>query len=241
MDEYSSSSWNSGRLEHAAKKYTSQNNEDNLGSLLQASTGLIYHYVRIYSGGVSIKEDLIQVGYEGVIKAAKNFAPSRNVTFCTYASHYIKGEIRRELMREASFDRPRWLFELQNKIKRETEQLTQNLGREPSLAEIADAVNVREEGIVQALLAGKVSLDEIDVTRIKNVHYESFQLPIEDRILIRQALEKLTELQKNIVYLTFFKDMTQIKTAEVLGINQKRVSRLLKSALDKMKIVLDIG
>ncbi len=144
------------------------------------------------------------------------------------------GEIRHEITREARFDKSDWLIKIQKTVNGAIDDLRQLNGQEPTLKEIAEAVNIHEEGVVQAMLAGRIPLDEVDTSRIASIRYESFQLPIEDRILVRQAIERLNELQKQVVYLIFYKDLTQTQVAIKLGINQRRVSRILDRALTKL-------
>ncbi|HHX50490.1 MAG TPA: sigma-70 family RNA polymerase sigma factor [Clostridia bacterium] len=224
-------------LERSVASYLKEKNEANLNSLVKAAGGLVHHFARVHSGGRP-GEDVIQAGYEGLLKALRNYDSSRNVRFSTYASYWIMGEIRRELWKEATFYTSGWIVELQKKIRQATDDLRQSLGEEPSLQSIAEAVNVQEDGIVQAMLAGRIPLEEVDLSRIRSIRYESFQLPIEDKILLYHALEKLSELQKKVVYLVFYQEMTQSKTASLLGINQRRVSRLLKKALEKMALYI---
>lgn len=224
-------------LENAALDYSLNERKEALERLLEAGNGLVTHYVRQYSGG-SIIEDLKQSGYEGLIKAAKRYDPSRQIRFSTFASHYIMGEIRHEINREARFDRSEWIIRVQNKINNAIDELRQQNNQEPTLKEISEFVNIQEEGIVQAMLAGRVPLDEIDFARIRNIRYNSFQLPIEDKIIVRQAMQKLSEVQKQVVYLIFYKDFNQTQVAERLGINQRRVSRILNRALTKLRYLI---
>jgi RNA polymerase sigma factor (sigma-70 family) len=229
----------SGRqdLEILVASYCQEPSEILLNRIVEAATGLISHFVSPFSF-TSCREDLIQAGYEGLLKALKRFEPERKVRFSTYASYYIKGEIMRELQRGIAYDKPPWLAEIQIKIYRANEELSQSLQREPSLREIAEAINIKEEGVIQAMLAGNVPLEELDLTSIKSLRYESFRLPIEDQLLLREALSKLSEVQQKIIYLIYYQDLTQTTVAELLGTNQRRVSRLLKKSLEQLAVHL---
>lgn len=217
-------------LETAANKYHLNPSQDNLHKIMEAGHSLVCHFARLYAGETPL-DDLIQAGYEGLIKAAGRFDPGRQVLFATYASHYIMGEIRHQLRREASFDRPGWLAELQTKIYRVIEEQTDKNGQPPNLDQIAREINIREDGVLQILRAGRVSLGELKLSRITHQHYESFQLTIEDRITLQQAMCRLGELQRKVIYLVFYMDLTQTQAAQELGIGQRRVSRLLKRGL----------
>ena len=219
-------------LERSAVSYLEKNNEAALQSLVEAAGGLIFHFARIYSGGRP-GEDAIQAGYEGLLKALRNYDPSRNVRFITYASHWIIGEIRRELWKEVTFYIPGCMVELRTKIHQTADALRQTMGEEPSFQSIAKAVNVQEDAIIQAMSAERVPLKEADLWQVKTAGYESFSLSVEDKVAIDHALEKLSELQKKVVCLIYYRGMTQSKTASLLGISQRRVSRLLKKALEK--------
>ncbi|MDD4169469.1 MAG: sigma-70 family RNA polymerase sigma factor [Desulfotomaculaceae bacterium] len=222
-------------LENAINCYIANKSDKSLQELVAAGESLVHHFARVYSGRRSPDDDLLQAGYEGLLKAVRRFDPGRNVRFATFASHCIMGEIRHELRRKASADRPGWLFDLQSRVYRAIEEHVQRTGQPPSNRELAEAVNVREEGVTQLLRAGTVSLEELDLSRIKNLRYESFKLPLEDRISLIKAMQNLGELQKKVVYFIFYEDLTQTQVAEKLRISQRQVSRLMYRALSKMK------
>lgn len=224
-------------LEALVAAYCDEPSELLLKDIVEAAAGLIGHFVSPFSYS-PCREDLMQAGYEGLLKALRRFEPERKVRFSTYASYYIKGEITRELQRGSSYDLPPWLADIQRRVYRVTEELTQSFQREPTLGEIAEAVNIKEEGVVQVMLAGTVPLEELDLNSIKSLRYESFRLPIEDRLLLREALSKLSEIQQKVIYLIFYHDLTQTTVAELLGTNQRRVSRLLKKSLEQLAVEL---
>ncbi|MFZ5596497.1 MAG: sigma-70 family RNA polymerase sigma factor [Bacillota bacterium] len=220
-------------LEEAAAAYLLNPDEEHLSALVEAGKRLVYHFVNVYMPGFP-GDDAVQCGFEGLIKAALRFDPSRGVSFSTYASHCIMGEIRHYIRKEAPHQLPGWMAGLQKRIGDAAEKILKETGREPSLGDIALAVNVREEGLVQAMRAGWVSLDAIDVSKIHSRRYESFRLPIEDLIAVGQAMDKLTKLQKKVVSLLFYRGMTQTEVAVELGISQRKVSRILHRSLSLM-------
>ncbi len=224
-------------IDQAMRIYLRSRDEESLAQVIEAGRKLVYHFAHLYCPGWPA-EDVIQSGFEGLLKAAQRFDPERGVTFATYAAHYIMGEIRHYLRREASFRRPRWMAELQARVDRFVDDTLRRTGRVPTVSEVARAVNVREEGLLEAMRANWVSLDEVDVSKIQHQRYESFRLPIEDRIAIEEALEHLSELQRTVVTMLFYRGLTQAQTAAELGISQRKVSRVLHSSLREMAALL---
>lgn len=199
-------------------------------------------------------EDLEQLGYIGLINAINLYNHQRKVKFETYASWFISGEIRHYIRDKHQAIRiPHWITELNRKIdeyiikfKKETEQI-------PSLKEIAKEFNLTEEGVKEVLKARDVvhvvSIDQGNrnydcnefpvLEKIKNDHYKSFRLPIEDLIALELALNKLKNLQRKVINYIFMKDLTQAKTAKKLAISQRQVSRIKNEALKTLKEELE--
>jgi len=221
-------------LESAVKTYLETNSKEAKSAVVMAGENLINYYAGLYSFGKT-DEDLKQAGYEGILKALKRFDPSRQVMFSTFASHCIIGEIRHELRGRGFFKVPEWLKSLQARIIKATEELAQQNGTMPTLKEIARRINVKEEGVVEAMQVGCISLDEVDLSKVKSLRYESFKLPIEDKITIQISLEKMDNMQQKVITLIFFEGLTQEQTAKRLGINQRKVSRLLNRGLNEMR------
>lgn len=228
-------------LESAVRQYLINRSEATLDGVIRAGEGLVSYYARLYSPGGRRDEDLKQAGYEGLLKAARRYDPDRNVLFVTYASHCIMGELKRELKRRSTFKAPEWLTNLQARIFQATDELVQVKGAMPTLKEIAAKVNVAEEGVIQAMQAGSVSLEELDLAAIKSLQHESFRLPIEDVITLQTALERLNETQKKVLELIFYQDMTQEQVARNMGLNQRKVSRLLLSGLAAMRLYVEFS
>lgn len=221
-------------LEQAAREYRLSRAPAALEKVVCCGEPLVRHFSRLYSPGRR-DEDLLQAGYEGLLIAAGRFDPEKETLFATYASHLIIGEIRREIKRRRAYRIPDQLASVQAAVLKATDQLLQEKGATPTLKEIAERVNVAEAGIVEAMQAGAVSLDEIDLSSIKSLRYESFRLPIEDLLTVRMALEKLGDLPRRVLELIFYRDLTQEQTARRLGTNQRRVSRLLNRGLAEMR------
>jgi len=224
---------NPGDLEQAVIDYQSTGDQECLDRVVEAGKRLVYHFANLYAPRRP-GEDLIQVGFEGLLKAVARFDPGRGVAFNTYASHCIMGEMRHLIRKEASFDRAGWAAELQSKVQQVVEDRLKKTGEAPSISEIAAAVNVREEGVIEAMRAGWVTLNELEISRVQSQRYESFCLPIEDKIVLEQAMNKLSSLQSKVIKLLFYRDLTQTEAAAELGVSQRQVSRLLRQSLDRL-------
>lgn len=155
------------------------------------------------------QEELFHAGYLGLLNAVYNFDLSHGKSFHNYAKNLIKGEIRQHIRdRLKPLEFPRWLQDLNRQMEAAEERLLQKTGQLPSLSELAEAVNITEEGIAEIFKARKalnyVSLKEeerkndpaptIDLTKIVSKHPDPF--PIQHRIRIASALEKLDDLQQ---------------------------------------------
>lgn len=197
-------------------------------------------------------EDLVQVGTIGLINAIDRFDPERGTKFSTYATPTIVGEIRRHFRDKAwSLKVPRRLQELNLAANKTSETLSQRLGRSPTIQEIASAVGASEEETLEAIELGNaydtVSLDS------KLAHEdESAPLSLAEFVGdtdgsldnlekygdLTQAMDCLDHREKSIIYLRFFKDMSQTEVAKRLNISQMHVSRLQQKALRRLKELL---
>jgi RNA polymerase sigma-B factor len=188
-------------------------------------------------------DDLIQVGSVGLLKAIDRFDLERGVEFSTYATPTIVGELKRYFRDKGWAVRvPRRLQELSLRLNKVVSQLTQDLGRSPTIPEIAHAAAVSEDEVLEALESGQAystmsldapSADDDDAPlrgdrlgeedlRLDNLEYFASLAPL---------IEKLPERERMILYLRFFKGMTQSKIADEVGISQMHVSRLLTRIL----------
>jgi len=199
-------------------------------------------------------EDLEQLGYIGLINAINLYNQQRKVKFETYASWFISGEIRHYIRDKHQTIRiPHWITELNRKIDEFIVKYKEKAKQVPSLKKIAKEFNLTEEGVKEVLKARDVvhvvSIDQDSrnydcneypvIEKIKNDHYESFRLPIEDLISLEFALNKLKKLQRKVVSYIFIKDLTQAKTAKKLAISQRQVSRIKNEALKSLKEELE--
>lgn len=220
-------------LDEAAQHYYAHPDEQTLETLTLAARKLIRYYAHLYGKGFD-RDDLTQTGYVGLMKALKQFNAKKDAAFSTYASHCIIGEIRHMVRKQASYYRPGCIVELQGKVDRAIDEYLKENGEAPSVKYIAEQLKVRESAIEEVMRAGLVSFDEIDTSKIHSTEYESFRLPIEDRIVLANAFRKLNELQRKVIQMLFFQDLTQQEVADRTGLTQKKVSRIKKECLEKM-------
>jgi RNA polymerase sigma-B factor len=199
-----------------------------------------------YSGRGEPLEDLVQVGSVGLIKAVDRFDVDRGVEFSSYAVPTIVGEIRRHFRDKAwAMHVPRRLKELSVRLSRVLDDLTSELGRSPTVAEMAEAVGVEEEEVIDALDSSHAystrSLsapfdDDGDESLADRLGIEERGYgDVEDSALVGAGLDALDERERRIVELRFFHEMTQSQIAAELGISQMHVSRLLRRALAGMR------
>ena len=213
--------------------------------LLSMHARLLNHLVGRYAAcSEEPYEDLHQVGYVGLMKAINGYRLDSEARFSSYAYSMIEGEIKHHLRDTALVKKPRWARSLHAKVTEATTRLTSELGRPPLVEEVAAEVNITPEGVSELMKlfcdTDVMSLDMgedggVDVSAIKSLRYETFSLPVEDRILIEQALESLNELQRKVVYLFFYKDLCQTEIGKKLGLSQRKTSRTVASAVKVLK------
>lgn len=185
-------------------------------------------------------EDLLQVGSVGFLKAVRGYEAGRGARFASYAYAMIDGELRHHRRDTRIVKRPRWAQGLYAQISEATTRLTEKLGRPPSVEEISYEANITPEGIREVMRlfheTDAASLEEEpDLAAIRSLRHETFALPVEDRIMLEQALDSLSELQRRVVYLFFYKDLTQTEIGKRLGMSQRKVSRTIVSATGALR------
>ena len=194
-------------------------------------------------------EDLTQAGYIGLLNAVENFDLGRNTKFSTYATHLIKGEIRHHIRdNQPSVHIPQWIKRLNYKVTRAEEKIYKDTGQFPTVSQLAEELNIEEDGIREVLKARDsmtyISIDRerresdprpefIDYEKIKSKHKEN--LPLEFRVRIAEAIDKLTEVQKQVVNGIFYEEHTQEEVGETIGTSQRQVSRIKQKLLEELK------
>ena len=213
--------------------------------LINGNLKLVLSVIQSFGGRGENPDDLFQVGCIGLIKAVDNFDISLDVKFSTYAVPMILGEIRRYLRDNNSIRVSRSLRDLAYKALQARERLSAKLSREPTNAEIAKELDRTENEVVNALdsIADPISLYEPIYTDNGDSVYVLDQIKDDkntddqwlDEIAISQASGKLSERERRILSLRFYNGRTQTEVSDEIGISQAQVSRLEKSALEKIK------
>lgn len=210
---------------------------------------LVHRLCERFRGCGEPLEDLIQIGTIGLIKAIEKFDPSMGFTFITYAVPAIVGEIKNYLRDHGWAVRiPRKLQGHKLAVQRAVEGLTHELGRGPTIQEIAGATFLTEEEVFDAInlvnFGKPLSLDAEnkaggngDVSRL--IGYLGAEDPqfnaSGDRIDLKNTMSRLSKREKTIIYLKFYAGLSQSEIGRRLGVSQMHVSRLQRSALDKLK------
>ena len=216
--------------------------------LVKLHLPLVEHFARRFLNRGEPFDDLLQVGTIGLIKAVDRFDTGRGVEFSTYATPTIVGEIKRHFRDKGWAIRvPRRLQELRITINAATAELTQSLGRSPTVKELAAKVGVSDEEILEGLESANaystLSLDAPDssgdegaLSMIDVIGSDDEALEhVENRETIKPLLEALDPREKHILTLRFFKGMTQSQIAAEIGISQMHVSRLLARTLAQLR------
>lgn len=212
--------------------------------MIKGNLRLVLSVVQRFTNRGECPDDLFQVGCIGLIKAIDNFDVTVGVKFSTYGVPMIIGELRRFLRDNNSVRVSRSMRDIAYKAMQIKEQMTAKNNREPSIEEIASALNIPKENIVMALEAvvEPVSLYEPVFSDGNDTVYVMDQVGDnnDDRnwleeLAFREAMDNLSEREKNVLSLRFFKGKTQMEVADEIGISQAQVSRIEKGALNKIK------
>jgi len=223
-----------------------------LDEIVRRNQNLLHHILKRFAYAGDPYEDLLQVANLGLIKAAQRFDAQRGVRFSTYATAIVDGELRHHLRDSLLMKQPRWVKKVYHEIQAKSNELMHKLGRPPEVSELARALNINEAGILEVTnLYARIDLhsrnepfapgelDEgADPRMVHSLRRESFALPIEDRIALYDALDKLSAFERRLIYLLFFKELTQTEAADELGLTQKKVSRESIKALGRLKQLL---
>lgn len=222
--------------------------------LVLENIGLVYSVSRRFAGRGYELEDINQIGTIGLIKAIDKFDDSFDVRFSTYAVPMIAGEIKRFLRDDGMLKVSRSLKENGYRIKKASDKLVSQNGREATIEELAAATELSVEDVVMALEAN-TDVESIYRTIYQNDGNEVYlvdklsgssgdtakdefagaQEQLLNSILLEQLLAELDELEGKLIMLRYFKEMTQTQVADKLGISQVQVSRLEKKILRKLR------
>src|SRR5438094_3606193 len=215
--------------------------------LVDGYTNLVYFLARKFQGRGEPLEDVVQVGFVGLLLAIERFDPSRGLEFTTFATPTIVGEIKRYFRDKSWTVRiPRRLQELNLRSQKASEVLQNELGRPPSVQELAERMGVSEEEILEAYEAGPAQHALSLEAEGRRGDHEGEGVALAERLglkdenldrvelqdLLDGAMAHLTERERRIMYLRFVEELPQSEVARQLGISQMHVSRLQRAALE---------
>ncbi|MFN8219827.1 MAG: sigma-70 family RNA polymerase sigma factor [Fimbriimonadales bacterium] len=220
-------------------------------SIMLEYTGTVERVARRYSG-LEPFEDLVQVGFLGLLNALTKYDRNAGVKFGTYANYLIAGEIKHYLRdRGQTIRQPAWLQELRHRVNKVAAGLQQTLGRTPNYREIAEAAGVTESAVADVFstqeLSRVASLDatvqnddegDADVDKLDAAEFCPEQLSLEDRLLLESAMAQLRDLERQVLVHFHFDAMNQTEIAANLGISCNYVSHILRQSLAKLRKIL---
>jgi RNA polymerase sigma-B factor len=184
--------------------------------LVDAYRDFVFFLARKFQNRGEPLDDIVQVGYLGLIKAIERFDPDLGYEFTTFATLTVAGEIKRHFRDKGTAIRfPRRLQELHQSAVRVNEQMKNELGREPTVAELAERLGVAPEDVTEAMEMGPDRVEMRDV--------------------LNRAMEHLTPRERAIMAMRFYEQMSQSEIARRLGISQMHVSRLQRAALEQLR------
>ena len=244
--------WDKEKTHELFRRYKEEGDVEAREKLVMSHMNLVRFLANKFKNRGEPLDDLIQVGYLGLLKAIDRFDPSRGLEFTTYATPTIMGEIKRHFRDKGwSVRVPRRLQELSAKVNQATDVLTTELQRSPKIKEIAEYLDASVDEVLEAMesssayssvpLEGTGNNDNDDAPSVLDRYAteDSALNFTDDRLIIEKALKGFSPREREIIDLRFLQGMTQIEIAEQLGISQVQVSRLLRRTLKKIQDKID--
>jgi RNA polymerase sigma-B factor len=232
------------QLRHKFVEFAGNRDKKLRAELIEAHVGLAEHLARRFVHRGEPYDDLVQVSSLGLVKAVDRFDPERGVEFTTYATKTILGELKRHFRDKGwSIRAPRRIQELYLELGQAVDSLSQNLGRSPTIKELARETGATEEDVIEAMEAGhsyrSMSLDNAGpddegIGSRLGVETNDFA-DAEWRAILRPHLEALPARDRTILRLRFVDGLTQSEIANRVGISQMHVSRLIGRSLETLR------
>jgi RNA polymerase sigma-B factor len=203
-----------------------------------------------YAGRGEPLDDLVQVACIGIMKAIEGFDLSREVRFSSYATPTVLGEIKRHFRdRTWAMRVPRGMQELQLRIAKARDKLTTDNGRSPTVQELAEAVDAPFEEVLQTLQSVSArrtrSLDEPtgedhDMTLADAIGADDPEMErTEIRVLLDDAMQVLSDRDREVLRLRFEVDLTQTEISERIGVSQMQISRIIRQSLGRLRLAIE--
>lgn len=212
--------------------------------VLEENAGLIWSIVRRYYGRGVEPEDLYQLGCLGFLKAVRGYDPEFGTQFSTYAVPKIAGEIRRFLRDDGAVKVSRSLKERGISIRATRSRLAAQLGREPTLSELAEETGLTAEEVAAAETATDSVTSLQSETGENGLTLEGLlgdagmEERVVERMALHAALDSIPERERKVLLLRYYKGLTQTRVAKVLGVSQVQVSRLERRAVERLREML---
>ena len=208
--------------------------------VLRENNGLIWSVVRRYYGRGVEPDDLYQLGCLGFLKAVRGFDPAYGTQFSTYAVLKIAGEIRRFLRDDGPVKVSRGLKERAGSIRIARDRLQADLGREPTLSELAEETGLEPEEIAAAEEANapvaSLQMETGDGLTLESVlGTDGMEEGIVEREALRSAVSSLPDRERQVIVLRYFRGLTQDRTARIMGVSQVQISRVEKKAMEYLR------
>jgi RNA polymerase sigma-B factor len=215
--------------------------------LVESHLGLAKSLARRFVNRGESYEDLVQVASLALVKAGQRFDPDRGVAFSTFATVTVIGELKRHLRDKCwSVRAPRRLQQLVSDLAKATEELSHELGRSPTIHELATACSVDDGDILEAMEAGRnYRSTSLDALSAKDTDGSSIGVErgeddeelslAEDRVALSPNVRRLPPRQQRVLALRFVEGLTQSEIARCIGVSQMQVSRLLSAALSSLR------
>ncbi|MDO4731690.1 MAG: sigma-70 family RNA polymerase sigma factor [Clostridia bacterium] len=211
---------------------------------INANTGLVHACVKRFKNKGIEYDDLFQVGMIGLIKAYDRFNKSLGYKFSTYAVPIILGEIKHIFRENSTVKISRSLKDLALKINKHTNEFVMKNSRSPTISELSKSLDVEKEKVVQALEASQPTVS-LSVGYSEDTEMIPFEIAVDedydeiaDKIALKQAILKLSDEDRAIILLRFFKNKTQTQTAHILKTTQVQISRKERKILMELRRIL---
>lgn len=209
--------------------------------IVEQNIGLVKNLAMKYASGYYEPDDLMQVGFVGLVKAIDRFDTGFDVMFSTYAVPMILGEIKRFLRDDGKIKISRQLKTEMKNLKNIQQEYYNKYGKSPKISYLAKEMGVSRERIMEILeaidsMSNIESLDnELIPEGMHGGNYVDEEQQNVELIDLKAAIKDLADRERQIIVLRYFKDMTQQQIAKVLGISQVQVSRIEKKVLNRMR------
>ncbi len=214
-----------------------------LDEIVEKNLGLVHSCANRFRGRGIEYDDLFQAGCLGLVKASKNFDEEKGFAFSTYAVPVILGEIKRLFRDGGTVKIGRALKEKSRLAVMKKEEISVSLGREPTVSELAEAMEIEPAEAAMLLNASSpvISLScGDDGENQLDVPVESHEECISDLLALRQVVSSLEERDRQIIYFRYYRNKTQSATAKELGMTQVQISRREKAILETIRKKMDI-